>query len=130
MSLSNETLPIELKNRTVCSRHHYSLNLETLLFKETNKSKKNGTTSAVKVEKLQKPEKLSNKETVKVGKISKGDLIKPIKVEKKEANGDTTMAEKTNLGETIKVEKIYKDERQASIIKKPSQHTTSNSSTP
>ncbi|XWS09517.1 hypothetical protein CRYUN_Cryun40dG0091300 [Craigia yunnanensis] len=97
-----------------------------IVIEETNKSKKNGTTSTVKVEKLQKPsavkaEKLSNTETVKVEKISKGDSIKPIKVEKKEANGDTAMAEKTNLGETGKVEKIYKDERQASTVKKPSQ---------
>ena len=66
-------MPIELKNGTVCSRHHYSLNLETLLFKETNKSKKNGTTSAVKVEKLQRPEKLSNIGTVKVEKIYKDE---------------------------------------------------------
>ncbi|OMP11258.1 Zinc finger, TFIIS-type [Corchorus olitorius] len=97
-----------------------------IVIEETAKSKKNGTTSAVKVEKTQKPsavkaEKISNIETVKVEKVSKSDSPRPIKVEKKEANGDTAMAEKTNRGETVKVEKIYKDERQASNVKKPSQ---------
>ncbi|XVF37390.1 hypothetical protein REPUB_Repub20aG0004000 [Reevesia pubescens] len=96
-----------------------------IVIEETTKSKKNGTTSAVKVEKLQKPsavksEKLSNTEAVKVEK-SKGDSVKPIKVEKKEANGDTAMAEKTDRGETVKVEKIYQDERQASNVEKPLQ---------
>ncbi|XP_022733888.1 transcription elongation factor TFIIS-like [Durio zibethinus] len=97
-----------------------------IVIEETIKSKKNGTTSAVKVEKLQKPsvvkaEKLSNTETVKVEKISKSNSTKPIKVEKKEANGDTAMAENTDQGETGKVEKIYKDERRVLNVKKPSQ---------
>ncbi|XVF29731.1 hypothetical protein REPUB_Repub15cG0147200 [Reevesia pubescens] len=97
-----------------------------IVIEETTKSKKNGTTSAVKVEKLQKPcavksEKLSNAETVKVEKISRSDSGKAIKVEKREGNGDAAMAEKMGLEETVKVEKIYKDERHATNVKKPSQ---------
>ncbi|XVF65959.1 hypothetical protein PTKIN_Ptkin09bG0292700 [Pterospermum kingtungense] len=100
-----------------------------IVIEETTKSKKNGTTSAVKVEKVQKPsavkaEKLSNTDSVKVEKISKSDAVKPIKVEKKETNGDTAMTEKTDRGESGKAEKIYKDERQASNVKKPSQPPT------
>ncbi|KAL4297763.1 hypothetical protein GQ457_12G003120 [Hibiscus cannabinus] len=93
-----------------------------IVIEETTKSKKNGTTSAVKVEKLQKQssvksETISSTESVKVEK-SRGDSVKSVKVEKKEANGDTTMAEKTGRG---KVETIYKDERQSSNVKKPFQ---------
>ncbi|KAK8984334.1 hypothetical protein V6N11_029649 [Hibiscus sabdariffa] len=93
-----------------------------IVIEETTKSKKNGTTSAVKVEKLQKQgsvksEKISSTEAVKVEK-SRGDSVKSVKVEKKEANGDTTMAEKTDRG---KVGTIYKDERQSSNVKKPFQ---------
>ncbi|XP_021291155.1 transcription elongation factor TFIIS [Herrania umbratica] len=97
-----------------------------IVIEETTKSKKNGTTSAVKVEKIQKPsavkaEKISNAEMVKIEKVSKSDSMKLIKVEKKEANGDTVMAEKTDRRETVKVERTYRDERQASDVKKPSQ---------
>ncbi|XVE84323.1 hypothetical protein DITRI_Ditri17bG0003400 [Diplodiscus trichospermus] len=99
---------------------------KNIVIEETTKSKKNGTTGAVKVEKLQKPiavkpEKHSNTENVKVEKISKSDSIKPVKVEKKEANGDNAMAEKTDREKTCKVENIYKDEGQVSNVKKPSQ---------
>ncbi|XWS35423.1 hypothetical protein CRYUN_Cryun21dG0124900 [Craigia yunnanensis] len=97
-----------------------------IVIEETTKSKKNGTTSAVKVEKLEKPsvvktEKLSNTENIKLEKISKSNSTRSIKVEKKEANGDTAIAEKIDWGETGKVEKIYKDERQTLNVKKPSQ---------
>ncbi|KAE8717592.1 Transcription elongation factor TFIIS [Hibiscus syriacus] len=90
-----------------------------IVIEETTKSKKNGTTSAVKVEKLQKPsavksEKLSRTESVKV-ENSTGDSVKSVKVEKREANGDTAMDEKRDRS---KLETIYKDERQASNVKK------------
>ncbi|KAK8557186.1 hypothetical protein V6N13_013462 [Hibiscus sabdariffa] len=93
-----------------------------IVIEETTKSKKNGTTSAVKVEKSQNPsavksEKLSGTESVKVEK-SRGDSVKSVKVEKKEANGDTAMAEKTDRG---KLETTYRNERQASNVKKPFQ---------
>ncbi|XP_012487115.1 transcription elongation factor TFIIS [Gossypium raimondii] len=93
-----------------------------IVIEETTKSKKNGTTSAVKVEKLPKPsavksEKLYNTESVKVER-SKGDSVKPIKVEKKESNGDTVMVDKRDRGDAGKIETIYKDERQASNVKK------------
>ncbi|KAE8658379.1 Transcription elongation factor TFIIS [Hibiscus syriacus] len=89
---------------------------------EETTNKKNGTTSAVKVEKLPKPsavksEKRSSTESVKVEK-SKSDSVNSVRVEKKVANGDTAISEKTDLG---KVETIYKDERQASNVKKPYQ---------
>ncbi|MFQ6632454.1 hypothetical protein Gotur_008599 [Gossypium turneri] len=93
-----------------------------IVIEETTKSKKNGTTSAVKVEKLPKPsavksEKLYNTESVKVER-SKGDSVKPIKVEKKESNGDTVMVDKRDRGDAGKIETIYKDERQAPNVKK------------
>ncbi|MBA0651593.1 hypothetical protein Goklo_018905, partial [Gossypium klotzschianum] len=93
-----------------------------IVIEETTKSKKNGTTSAVKVEKLPKPsavksEKLYNTESVKVER-SKGDSVKPIKIEKKESNGDTVMVDKRDRGDAGKIETIYKDERQAPNVKK------------
>ncbi|XP_039010640.1 transcription elongation factor TFIIS-like [Hibiscus syriacus] len=86
-----------------------------IVIEETAKSKKNGTTGAVKLEKLPKPsamksEKPSNTESVKAEKVLKDGSVKPVKVEKRESNG-----------EIDKVEKIYKDVRQAPDVKKPLQ---------
>ncbi|KAA3479933.1 transcription elongation factor TFIIS-like [Gossypium australe] len=97
-----------------------------VVIEETNKSKKNGISSAIKSEKLPKPsavksEKLSNTENVKAEKVSKDNSVKSVKVEKREANGDVAMAKKTDRGEMGKVEKICKDDRQSPNVKKSSQ---------
>ncbi|KAG4180225.1 hypothetical protein ERO13_A10G153500v2 [Gossypium hirsutum] len=97
-----------------------------VVIEETTKGKKNGTSSAIKSEKLPKPsavksEKLSNTENVKAEKVSKDNSVKSVKVEKREANGDVAMAKKSDRGEMGKVEKICKDDRQSPNVKKSSQ---------
>ncbi|MBA0670086.1 hypothetical protein Goklo_025524 [Gossypium klotzschianum] len=85
-----------------------------IVIKEASKGKKNGTASAVKVEKIKrlsavKAEKISSTETIRVKEAPNGGSTKHIKVEKKEADGNTAMAEKINRGETGKIKKIYID---------------------
>ncbi|KAK5841337.1 hypothetical protein PVK06_010247 [Gossypium arboreum] len=102
-----------------------------IVIEEPSKSEKNGTASAVKVEKIQrlsalkaekisstetikrlsalKAEKISSTETIKVKEAPNGGSTKHVKVEKKEADGNTAMAEKINRGETGKIKKIYID---------------------
>ncbi|KAB2092058.1 hypothetical protein ES319_A02G002800v1 [Gossypium barbadense] len=83
-----------------------------IVIEEPSKSEKNGTASAVKVEKIQrlsalKAEKISSTETIK--EAPNGGSTKHVKVEKKEADGNTATAEKINRGETGKIKKIYID---------------------
>ncbi|MBA0764494.1 hypothetical protein Gotri_013843, partial [Gossypium trilobum] len=63
-----------------------------IVIKEASKGKKNGTASAVKVEKIQR---LS--------------AVKAEKISSTETDGNTAMAEKINRGETGKIKKIYID---------------------
>ncbi|KAL5738952.1 hypothetical protein ACOSP7_027902 [Xanthoceras sorbifolium] len=90
-----------------------------IVIEETTRSKKNGSTdSVVRVESVQKAnavkvEKVSTAETVKIERSRSFSRVDSVKVEKKEANG--------NASETVKVEKIIKEEKQASSVKKSSQ---------
>ncbi|TXG57511.1 hypothetical protein EZV62_015340 [Acer yangbiense] len=86
-----------------------------IVIEETARNKKNGSTDTVKVEKVQKAnavkvEKVSTVETVKVEKSGSISKVESVKVEKKEGNG--------NASKTVKVEKIIKEEKQASSVKK------------
>ncbi|KAK3212791.1 hypothetical protein Dsin_017497 [Dipteronia sinensis] len=89
-----------------------------IVIEETARNKKNGSTDTVKVEKVQKAnavkvEKVSTVETVKVEKSGSISKVESVKVEKKEANG--------NASKIVKVDKIIKEEKQASSVKKSSQ---------
>ncbi|XP_044493456.1 transcription elongation factor TFIIS [Mangifera indica] len=85
-----------------------------IVIEETTRNNKNGSTE-VKVEKVQKAvkvEKSSTKETVKFersGTFSRSDTVR---VEKREVNGNA---------EPVKVEKIIKEEKPVSSVKKPTQ---------
>lgn len=89
-----------------------------IVIEETAKNKKNGSIDTVKVERLQKAnavkvEKVSTAENVKVEGSGSVSRVESVKVEKKPANG--------NASETVKVEKIIKEEKQASSVNKSSQ---------
>ncbi|KAF5737301.1 putative Transcript elongation factor IIS [Tripterygium wilfordii] len=101
---------------------------------DNNSSSKtdSGSTGAVKVDKVQKTstvkvEKLSTNEAVKVERIGKDDSprhrivskAETIKVEKNTANGNVVMDKKMDHEKTVKVEKIPKEENQASSGKAP-----------
>ncbi|GLT76780.1 hypothetical protein SLA2020_484190 [Shorea laevis] len=105
--------------------------------------KKNGNATTVKVENVHKASTIkvekvssvgsnsprgrsstSSAESIKVEKVSRGDSTRTVKVEKKEANGDTVMAERKDRGDTIKVERLNKDEKQAFNVNKLSQTPT------
>lgn len=102
-----------------------------IVIEETTKKKKIGGSDnnssvkpdPVKVEKATavKVEKVSTVETVKVEKTGSFSKSETVKVEKREANGDSVMAEKVGRGEPVKVEKIIKEEKHGSSVKKPSQ---------
>ncbi|KAK2657971.1 hypothetical protein Ddye_011023 [Dipteronia dyeriana] len=89
-----------------------------IVIEETARNKKNGSTDTVKVEKVQKAnavkvEKVSTVETVKVERSGSISKVESVKVEKMEANG--------NASKNVKVEKIIKEEKQASTVTKSSQ---------
>ncbi|KAK9289653.1 hypothetical protein L1049_007811 [Liquidambar formosana] len=114
---------------------------------ETTRNKKNGTldincsakmkvanAEGIKVEKVQKAgtvkvEKISKAETIKIEKIDKGGLTKSgsvsrsetIEVVRKIANVDTVKAEKSDPGKAVKAEKMTKEEKPTSSMKKSSQ---------
>ncbi|KAH1096058.1 hypothetical protein J1N35_012979 [Gossypium stocksii] len=71
-----------------------------IVIEEASKSEKNGTASAVKVEKIQR---------LTAVKVPNGGSTKHVKVEKNEADGNTAMAEKINRRETGNIKKIYID---------------------
>ncbi|KAJ4979450.1 hypothetical protein NE237_010230 [Protea cynaroides] len=101
-----------------------------IIIEETTKNKKNGILEDKKFAKVEKAEtlkveKVPTPETLKAGRIDQGERIKPekasfpdtVEVEKIE----TIKVEKSRGSEVVKVEKILKEDKQASWIKKPPQ---------
>jgi transcription elongation factor S-II len=94
----------------------------------TPKAEKDRKTFSVKVEKVLKVEKVSKSESFKVEKIDQNGMPSSEKVpmshtvkrERKVQSVDVVKIEKTHSAEKVKFEQRTKEERQSSVVKKPS----------